>query len=294
MARAGGVARRAACGGAGGGDLCVPPADRLDTAAGCRCDRLRALDRMEGAEAGRPLAASQAREGAGQELRVVGPGRSAAHGHEPLRPLPATRASGHRRPLAAITQLDAPRDEGGLRLRPRDRRRRLPPRVRRALRRREGGDRHRLRRAGARLLRRARDRRRRLITDSAFTYVHNRSLRELLAREGIRHLTTQPYRPRTNGKVERFHQAMAREWAYGLAHPSHRQRNEALPHGVNHDNRRRPHSSIGDRPPVNRVHAVGRTPSPRRAARRRPRPPGLRAGGRRGVGGRRPEGLVDS
>ena len=51
----------------------------------------------------------------------------------------------------------------------------------------------------------------RLMTDNAFAYVKNRSLHELLAREGIRHLTTEPYRPRTNGKVERFHQTMARE-----------------------------------------------------------------------------------
>ena len=57
------------------------------------------------------------------------------------------------------------------------------------------------------------------MTDNAFSYVKNRSLRELLARHGIRHLTTEPYRPRTNGKVERFHQTMAREWAYGLSLP---------------------------------------------------------------------------
>jgi hypothetical protein len=37
------------------------------------------------------------------------------------------------------------------------------------------------------------------MTDNAFTYTKNRSLRELLATRGIRHLTTQPYRPRTNG-----------------------------------------------------------------------------------------------
>jgi len=42
----------------------------------------------------------------------------------------------------------------------------------------------------------------RLMTDNGFSYVKNRSLRELLATHGIRHLTTQPYRPRTNGKVE--------------------------------------------------------------------------------------------
>jgi transposase InsO family protein len=96
----------------------------------------------------------------------------------------------------------------------------------------------------------------RLMTDNAFAYVKNRSLRELLSARGIRHLTTQPYRPRTNGKVERFHQTMAREWAYGLAYRSHHERNQALPHWLNHYNTTRPHSSTGDRPPISRVHNV--------------------------------------
>lgn len=94
----------------------------------------------------------------------------------------------------------------------------------------------------------------RLMTDNAFGYVKNRSLRELLATDGIRHLTTEPYRPRTNGKVERFHHTMAREWAYGLAYASHQHRNRALPHWLEHYNRRRPHSSLGDHPPTSRVH----------------------------------------
>jgi len=96
----------------------------------------------------------------------------------------------------------------------------------------------------------------RLMTDNAFSYVKNRSLRELLACQGIRHLTTEPYRPRTNGKVERFHQTMAREWAYRLSYRSHRERNRALPHWLDHYNRRRPHSSLGDQPPISRVHNV--------------------------------------
>ena len=96
----------------------------------------------------------------------------------------------------------------------------------------------------------------RLMTDNGFSYVKNGSLRELLARRGIRHLTTEPYRPRTNGKVERFHQTMGREWAYGLAYRSHRQRNQALPHWLDSYNRTRPHSSLGDRPPISRVHNV--------------------------------------
>jgi transposase InsO family protein len=96
----------------------------------------------------------------------------------------------------------------------------------------------------------------RLMTDNAMIYVRNRSLRELLAQRGIRHLTTEPYRPRTNGKVERFHQTMGREWAYGLSYRSHHERNQALPHWLDHYNRRRPHNSLGDRPPISRIHNV--------------------------------------
>jgi transposase InsO family protein len=96
----------------------------------------------------------------------------------------------------------------------------------------------------------------RLMTDNAFSYTKNRSLCELLARHRIRHLTTRPYRPRTNGKVERFHQTLAREWAYGLSYRSHHERNQALPHWLDHYNQRRPHSSIGGRPPISRVHNV--------------------------------------
>ena len=96
----------------------------------------------------------------------------------------------------------------------------------------------------------------RLMTDNGFSYVKNRSLRDLLARRDIRHITTKLYRPRTNGKVERLHQTMAREWAYGLSYHSHRQRNQALPHWLNHYNRQRPHSSLRDRPPTSPVHNV--------------------------------------
>src|SRR2546426_542115 len=96
----------------------------------------------------------------------------------------------------------------------------------------------------------------RLMTHNAFTYLKNRTLRELLASRQIRHLTTEPYRPRTNGKVERFHQTMEREWAKGVRYRSHRHRNAALPDWLEHYNRRRPHSAIGDRPPISRVHNV--------------------------------------
>ena len=97
---------------------------------------------------------------------------------------------------------------------------------------------------------------RRLMTDNAWAYARSRAVRELLARHQIHHLTTKPYRPRTNGKVERLHQTMAREWAYGLVYQSHRDRAAALPHWLDHYNERRPHSSLGDRPPISRVHNV--------------------------------------
>jgi transposase InsO family protein len=96
----------------------------------------------------------------------------------------------------------------------------------------------------------------RVMTDNAFAYVHSRAFRDLLDRHGIRHLTTEPYRPRTNGKVERFHQTMAREWAYGVSYRSHHERNRALPHWLEHYNHRRPHSSLGGQPPLSRVHNV--------------------------------------
>jgi transposase InsO family protein len=95
---------------------------------------------------------------------------------------------------------------------------------------------------------------RRVMTDNAFTYTKNRSLRELLTAHGIRHLTTQPYRPRTNGKVERFHQTMGREWAYGRSYPTSEHRASLLGDWLEHYNHRRPHSAIGNRPPITRVH----------------------------------------
>jgi transposase len=95
---------------------------------------------------------------------------------------------------------------------------------------------------------------RRLMTDNHFSYTNSAALRELLRREGIRHITTQPYRPQTNGKVERFQQTMAREWGYGLAYASSGHRARALPHWLRYYNERRPHSGIGGRPPISRVH----------------------------------------
>ena len=95
---------------------------------------------------------------------------------------------------------------------------------------------------------------RRLMTDGAMTYRRNRALRELLQQRQIRHIITPPYTPRCNGKVERFHQTMEREWAKGLRYRNSTARNRALPHWLRHYNERRPHSSLGNRPPISRAH----------------------------------------
>jgi transposase len=95
---------------------------------------------------------------------------------------------------------------------------------------------------------------RRVMTDGAWSYRHNRSLHQLLADHGIRHIITPPYTPRWNGKVERFHQTMQREWATGQRYRNSSARNQALPHWLRYYNERRPHSSLGGRPPITRAH----------------------------------------
>lgn len=56
--------------------------------------------------------------------------------------------------------------------------------------------------------------------DNHFSYAKNRSLRELLAREGIHHRFIPLRTPKRNGKVERYQQTLAREWAYGQRYRS--------------------------------------------------------------------------
>jgi transposase InsO family protein len=93
----------------------------------------------------------------------------------------------------------------------------------------------------------------RLMTDNHFSYKKNRSLRELLADHGIRHLFIEIRRPQTNGKVERYQQTLKREWGLGQRYRSSDHRAQALPHWLNHYNQRRRHSAIGNQPPISRV-----------------------------------------
>jgi transposase InsO family protein len=95
---------------------------------------------------------------------------------------------------------------------------------------------------------------RRVMTDNAWSYTNNRSLHALLADRGIRHLLTPPYTPRWNGKVERLHQTMDREWARGQLYRNSSARNRALKHWLRHYNQRRPHSSLAGQPPITRAH----------------------------------------
>ena len=93
---------------------------------------------------------------------------------------------------------------------------------------------------------------RRLMTDNGSGYV-SRVVAELCQAEGLRHLRTRPYTPRTNGKAERFIQTALREWAYRFAYPSSQQRQDALPRWLHHYNHHRKHSALGQLPPASRV-----------------------------------------
>ena len=72
-------------------------------------------------------------------------------------------------------------------------------------------------------------------------------------RRDIRHIVTPPYTPRWNGKVERFHQTMEREWAKGLRYRNQHARNQALPHWLTTTTSAAP-QLLGGRPPISRAH----------------------------------------
>jgi transposase InsO family protein len=95
-----------------------------------------------------------------------------------------------------------------------------------------------------------------VMTDGAMVYRRSRRFRALVASIGARHILTPPYTPRWNGKVERFFQTLKCEWAYAHVWPSSARRIRPLPSFLRYYNRRRPHSSLGDRPPISRVHNV--------------------------------------
>jgi transposase InsO family protein len=92
----------------------------------------------------------------------------------------------------------------------------------------------------------------RVMTDNGPGYISHR-FADTLARLGIRHIRTRPYRPQTNGKAERFIQTAIREWAYVRPYRTSEHRTAALKHFQKHYNGQRDHSSIGDQPPLSRL-----------------------------------------
>jgi transposase InsO family protein len=73
---------------------------------------------------------------------------------------------------------------------------------------------------------------------------------------GIRHLRTRPYRPRTNGKAERFIRTLLAGWAYGAIYGSSRERTAALDGWLWTYNHRRPHGSLSHTSPIARLNEL--------------------------------------
>ena len=97
----------------------------------------------------------------------------------------------------------------------------------------------------------------RLMTDNGSAYratIHALACKAL----GIKHLRTRPYRPRTNGKAERFIRTLLGGWAYGAIYRTSDERRRALTGWLDFYNRRRPHRSLSHQAPLERLHALNR------------------------------------
>lgn len=64
---------------------------------------------------------------------------------------------------------------------------------------------------------------------------------------------TRPWRPQTNGKVERFHRTLLEEWACQQPYESDRQRQQAFTDWIDWYNYHRPHTGIAGQTPASRV-----------------------------------------
>lgn len=94
----------------------------------------------------------------------------------------------------------------------------------------------------------------RVLTDNGTNY--KRTFDAAVERLGARHKRTRPRRPQTNGKAERMIQTLLNEWAYARPYMTNREREDALPVFVDFYNRRRPHTALGGRSPIDAVNNV--------------------------------------
>jgi transposase InsO family protein/transposase-like protein len=95
----------------------------------------------------------------------------------------------------------------------------------------------------------------RVMTDNGSAY--RSTLHALACRAmGLRHLRTQPYRPRTNGKAERFIRTLLGGWAYGAIYGTSRERTAALDGWLFIYNHRRPHGSLSHKTPIARLNEL--------------------------------------
>jgi transposase InsO family protein len=92
----------------------------------------------------------------------------------------------------------------------------------------------------------------RIMTDNGSNYRSKLHARTVV-RLGIKHLFTRPYRPRTNGKAERFIQTLLREWAYPVVYRSSDHRARALDPWLDFYNHQRPHGALGHQAPASRL-----------------------------------------
>jgi transposase InsO family protein len=94
----------------------------------------------------------------------------------------------------------------------------------------------------------------RVLTDNGACY-RSHAFKQALG-PGIKHKFTRPYRPQTNGKVERFNRALATEWAYAKPYKSEEARIADYDAWLHHYNHHRPHTGIEGLSPIERVQNV--------------------------------------
>jgi transposase InsO family protein len=91
----------------------------------------------------------------------------------------------------------------------------------------------------------------RVLTDNGSAY-RSKLFAEALG-SSIKHKRTRPYRPQTNGKVERFNRTLLEEWAYARAYANEAERVAAYPEFLHRYNNHRGHTALGGQPPAARV-----------------------------------------